>query len=120
MTTFFRINSKVLSKNPTTINNSTTTIQKSERTMDGSLVIDIVANKDVVSVQWDFLSSDDMRKLKTEMSSGGFCTISYFDALTSELKNITAQPGDIKYAPYYDYINDCLMWKDVSISFTER
>lgn len=120
MAVFFRINSKVLSKNPTSINNSITTIQKAERTMDGSMVIDIVANKDVVNVQWDFLSSDDMKKLKTEIDSGGFCTIDYFDALTSELKNITAQPGSIKYSPHYDYVNDCIMWKDVSISFTER
>lgn len=120
MAVYFRVNSKSLSKNPTSINNSITTIQKAERTMDGTMVIDIVANKDVVVVSWDYLSGEDMRKLKTEIESSGFCTIDYCDPLTNELKNIVAQPSGLKYSPHYDYTTDSIMWKSVSVSFTER
>ena len=120
MEILFKINSKSLSKNPTSINNSLTTIQKAERTMNGTMVIDIIENKYVVTVNWNYLSNEDMKKLQAEIKSSGFCTIDYLDPESEDLKNIIAQPTGFKYAPHYDYSSDSIVWKDVSVIFTER
>lgn len=117
---FFKINSKSLTKNPTLITTTKTPIQSSDRTMDGTMVIDIIAIKDVVSVEWAVLGKDDMLKLKNETKDGGFVSIDYWDMDTSQMKNITALPSNITYAPFYDYSTDSVMWKDVKITFTEQ
>ena len=51
MIDFFKINSKTLSKNPTSITHSQTKVQSSDRTMDGTMVIDIIAIKKVINVE---------------------------------------------------------------------
>ena len=119
MEVFFKINSKTLSQNPTSISNNVTNIQKAERTMDGTMVIDVIATKDVITANWNFLSAEDMKKLQDEIKSSGFCTIDYYDP-TDGMKNIVAQPSGLKYAPHYDYATDSIIWKDISVSFTER
>jgi len=117
---YFKINSKNLSQNPSKIKTSTQKIQKSERTIDGTMVIDLVAIKNSVQVSWDILSSDDLKKLLNEIKSG-FVTINYVDASVDEdTKTIVAQPGDISYSPFYDYGSSSIVWKDVSITFTEK
>ncbi|MBQ7798302.1 MAG: hypothetical protein IJ371_04190 [Clostridia bacterium] len=120
----FKINSQTLSKNPSTMKNGKTKIQKSDRTMDGTLVVDIIAYKDTVTFTWDFLSNDDLKVLINEITAKALCTIEYKDVKlttdSSELKTIVAQPGDISYAPHYDYATDSIIWKSVSLTFTER
>ena len=117
----FKINSKMLSKNPSSITHSQTRVQSSDRTMDGTLVIDIIAIKDVVNVEWKILSIEDMQKLTNELTGGGFVTIDYLDSTTNgEFKNVLALPGNLSYLIYYDYRTDSILWKDVKISFTER
>jgi len=120
MAIYFKINSKTLTKNPTSISNSVTNIQKAERTMNGEMVIDVIATKDVITVNWDYLDNNDMKKLQDEIKASGFCTIDYYDPSEEGLKNITAQPTGLKYAPYYDYSTDTIIWKDISVSFTEK
>jgi len=119
----FKLNSKTFERNPSSITQSKTKIQSKDRTLDGTMVVDIVAIKDVVNVEWSIMYSTDFRKLINELSDGGFCTIDYFDGdSTSEsvLKNVTVIPGDVSYEQFYDYTTDSIIWKNVKVSFTER
>ena len=121
MIDFFKINSKTLSKNPTSITHSQTKVQSSDRTMDGTMVVDIIAIKKVINVEWKILSKEDMFKLATELESGNFVTIDYIDtSISNETKTIVALPGNLAYSPYYDFATDSVVWRDVKISFTEK
>lgn len=120
---FFRINSEQLSKNPSSVKNGRTKIQKQDRTMDGTMVVDIIAYKNTVTFTWDVLSDADLRKLLTEITGVSFCNIEYRDAQSvdsTQLFQIEAFPGDISYQPHYDYASDSIVWTSVSITFTER
>ena len=121
MIEFFRINSKSLSKNPSSISHSQSKVQSTDRTMDGTMVVDIIAIKNIVNVEWKYLSREDMAKLKAELDTGNFVTIDYIDTTSSmEEKTIIALPGNLSFAPYYDYSTDQVIWKDVKINFTEK
>lgn len=120
---FFKINSKTLSKNPTTYKSNKTKVQKSDRTMDGTLVVDIITHKDTITFTWDYLPDADLRLLIKEVTAKSFCTIEFLDAqseVSGALRSMVAQPGDISYTPYYDYASDSILWKGVSVAFTER
>ena len=88
---FFKINSKTLTKNPSSISHSITKIQNQDRTMDGTMVVDIIAIKNVVNIEWKLLDKEDMTKLKSEIESGNFVTIDFWDSETETnetMKNI--------------------------------
>ena len=111
---FFKINSKTLSKNPTDIENGKMTLQNAERTIDGTLSVDIIAVKDKVTFYWDYMTDIDFKKLKGEIEQRAFATIEYYD---ESYKSVTANAEDISYSPYYS--KGTLIWKDVSLSFVE-
>lgn len=118
----FKINSQSLSKNPSSMKSGLTRIQKTDRTMDGTLVTDIIAYKNTITVTWDFLQDADLRALVSELKIRAFCTIEYQDPQSSdisELRTITAQPGDLSYQAHYDYGLGEIVWKAVSVTFTE-
>jgi hypothetical protein len=118
-----KLNSKTFEKNPSSITQTKTKIQNTDRTLDGTMVVDIVAIKNVVNVEWSIMYNTDFRNLINEISNSGFCTIDYFDGdSTAELvlKNITAIPSDISYEQFYDYQTNSIIWKNVKVSFTER
>ena len=119
---FFRVNSKALSRNPTSVEHGKQKLQNSDRTIDGTLVIDLIAVKDKVTFSWDYMRDSDLRILMVEVQNTAFCTVSYFDSSAAEntMKTITAAPDDISYAPFYNSRTASVMWKDVSISFIER
>ena len=120
---YFKINSKTLTKNPSSITHSYTKVQNQDRTMDGTMVVDIVAIKNVVNVEWKFLDKEDMLKLKNEIESGNFVTIDYWDTDTSSaetMKNITVTVTSFTFSPFYDYSINNISWKDIKLSFTER
>lgn len=55
---FFKINGKSI-KAPTEISISYEELDKAERTVDGTMVVDIVGTKRRVDVSWEYLSTDD-------------------------------------------------------------
>ena len=119
MAEFFRINSKAI-KAPTEITCSADSLDKEERTVDGTMVVDLVGSKRKLDVSWEFLSKEDMKLLSAETKSGTFVTVTYNDSTTGELTSMTARAKDLQYQPYYDWAKSRLMWKGVSISFVER
>ena len=119
MAEFFRINSKIV-KAPKEITCSAESLDKEERTMDGTMVVDLVARKRKIDVNWEYLSKADMQILANETKSGTFVTVTYHDNATGELVSMVARVKDFQYQPYYDWAKSRLMWKGVTISFVER
>ena len=57
MAVFFKINSKTI-KAPTELTCTTEVLDKSERTMDGTMVVDVIGRKRKVEVAWKYLSNE--------------------------------------------------------------
>lgn len=115
---FFKINDKRI-KSPTELTVSPEVLDKTERTVDGTLAVDIVGTKRKVDVSWEYLSKEDMRELTGAIGKGKFARISYHDNATGELETITARSEGITYQPHYDWAKGKIMWKSVAVTFTE-
>ncbi len=117
----FKINSKTLSQNPTEIEQSKFRIEKSDRTIDGTLVVDIIATKNKVTFSWSHMSDSDLKKLTAEIQASAFVTVEYADPdAVSGLKSLVGESGDLSYKPHYNTRTQAVEWKDVKVSFTER
>ena len=116
MAVFFKINSKTI-KAPTELTCSTEVL---ERTMDGTMVVDVIGRKRKVEVSWKYLTKEDMGLLTSETKSGSFVTIDYNDPETGKLTSMTARPQDLSCQPRYDWVKGKIMWASVSIAFVER
>ena len=116
---FFKINSKTI-RSPTEITVSQEVLDKTERTMDGTMVVDVIGKKDKVDVTWDYLPDADLKLLSAEIRGSVFGTVTYNTAETSEPKTITARAEGLTYMPFYDWPKKRLLWQSVSVSFAER
>lgn len=116
----FKINSKTLSRNPSNIEYSTLRLEKSDRTIDGTLIVDLIAIKDKVSFTWNYLPDADLKKLVGELKLATFSTIEYVDVESDDgqLKTLIAESGDILYKPRYNARTKTLDWVDVKVAFT--
>lgn len=119
MTEFFKINGKTI-KPPTEISFSFENLDKEERTLDGTMVVDLIAQKRKVDVSWEYLSKEDMAILSAETRNGVFVAVSYNDNSTGALTTMTARPQSLTYQPHFEWAKNRLIWKSVSISFVER
>lgn len=116
---FFKINGREI-KAPTEITVSLEILDKSERTIDGTLVVDIVGEKRKVDVNWEYISKEDMTTLTKAISGYKFVEISFHDNSTGSLTTMIARSEGLTYQPHYDWSKAKIMWKSVSISFTEK
>lgn len=119
----FKINSKTLSKNPTSIEQGKFKLQQTDRTINGTMVVDIIAIKNKVTLQWDYMSDSDLRKLLAEIDSTAFPTIEFTDPKSlapNPLITITADTSNIDYSPHYDTKSQSIFWKDVRVGFIEK
>ena len=116
----FKINSKTLSRNPTDISQSKYKLQKTDRTIDGTLVADIITVKNKVSFTWDYLTTDDLKKLIAEVNADTFPTVEYTDPDSTTLKQITGHADNITYIPHCDSRTGTIIWKEVKASFEEK
>ena len=116
---FFKINGKKI-KAPTELTVSPEVLDKAERTVDGTMVVDIVGTKRIVDVSWEYLSKEDMTVLTKAVGGDKFAEITFHDNGTGDLVTLTARSEGLTYAPHYDWAKAKLMWKSVSVSFTER
>ncbi len=116
---FFRINSKTLTRNPTEISHTKVNVETSDRTINGTMVVDLIAVKNKVSFVWDYLNQQDMLKLLGELTGNTFQEIEFIDN-GGELVQITAHSGDVSYAPYYSGGTSGLKWVNVKLTFEEK
>lgn len=117
----FKINSKTLSRNPTSIEQGKFKIQQSDRTINGTMVVDIIAVKNKVNFSWNYMSDSDLRKLLNEINSQTFVTVEYKDPDNeNDLKSMIAETSEISYRPHYDNMTQSVIWKEVKVEFLER
>ncbi len=116
---FFKVNGKRI-KAPTELTVSSETLDNVERTVDGTMVVDIVGVKRKVDVCWEYLSKEDMTTLAKSVDGDKFTEISYNDNFTGNLVTMTARSEGLTYQPHYDWVMGKIMWKCVSVSFTEK
>lgn len=116
---FIKINSKSI-KQPNEITLSFESLDKFERTMDGTMVVDLIGKKEKVDVRWNYLSDTDMKMLSNEVKGGSFVSVDYCSAENTPMKTIIARATDLQYMPYYDWARKRLMWQNVFVSFSER
>lgn len=116
---FFKINGKTI-RQPKEITVSPEVLDKSERTADGTLVVDIIGTKRKVDANWEYMTAEDMKTLQTETGGGAFSELTFHDNATGELITMTARSDGITYMPHYDWAHGKIMWKSVSVSFKER
>jgi hypothetical protein len=119
----FKINSKTLSRNPSSIEQGKLKIHQSDRTINGTLVIDLIAMKNKVTVFWNYMPDADLRLLLNEINNTSFPIIEYTDPKTETpdfLKSMTADVSDISYMPHYDATTQSILWKDVKVDYIER
>jgi hypothetical protein len=116
---FFQINGRTITS-PTDINYSYEELDKVERTIDGTMVIDEIGKKKKIEVSWNYLTKEDMTILNTEASASGFVTINYRNNTDGNITSMTAKAQDFSYSPGYDWVHDKVIWRSVSVSFVER
>ena len=116
---FFKINGKTI-KAPTDLSFSQEILDKAERTVDGTMVVDVIGTKRKVDVSWEYLSKEDMTTLTAAVKSDKFCEISFHDNGTGQLVTMSARSEGLTYQPHYVWAKSRLMWKSVSVSFSER
>lgn len=116
---FFKINSKTI-QSPTEITVSEEDLNKAERTMDGTMVIDVIGKKTKLDVNWEYLRKEEMQLLRSVVNGGTFVTVSYHSPETGEMVTMTAQAEGFSFQPYYDWAKGELLWRGVSVSFTEK
>lgn len=115
---FFQINGKNITS-PKEISHSSDILDKIERTMDGTMVVDIIGKKERIDVSWDYLSKDQMMILNNEVKASNFITISYRSIEDGSLITLLTVFKDLTYSPGYDWVGNKVIWKNVSISFEE-
>ena len=116
---FFKINSKSI-KQPNEITLSFESLDKFERTMDGTMVVDLVGKKEKVEVRWNYLPDADMKLLASEIKSGSFVSIDYASAEQQTIKTIIVRATDLQYMPFYEWAKKRIVWQSVVVSFSER
>lgn len=116
---FFKINGKAI-KSPTEISISYEELDKAERTVDGTMVVDVIGTKRRVDVSWEYLSKEDMTVLANAVNSGIFTGVSFHDNTTGNIISITARGESLAYMPQYNWSKGKLIWKTVSVIFREK
>lgn len=109
-------------KEPTSISFKKYNIANQERTMDGSLVVDFIASKEMIEVTWDVLNDTDFQDLllliEKKQADNGFYSVKYLKPSSENLETITAYTEQVTYYPYF-LAGGSVVWRDVSISFVE-
>jgi hypothetical protein len=116
---FFKINGITIAA-PKELKVSFETLDKTERTMDGTMVVDIIGEKRKVDVAWEYLSKEDMATLSNAARNTALATISFHSKETGQLVTMEARGENLSYAPHFDWARNRLMWKSVSIVFREK
>lgn len=116
---FFKINNKTISS-PKEISHSYEILDKTERTLNGTLVVDIIGKKKQIDVTWEYLSKEDMTILTEEVNTNTFQDIEYIDPETGEATTMVGRLKDFTYSPGYDWVNTKVRWNNVTVSFVEK
>lgn len=116
---FFKINNKEVAS-PKEINISYEVLDKTERTLDGTLVVDVIAKKKKLDISWEHLTKEAMAMLVAEVNTNTFQDIAYRDTLTGELTTLVGKVKDFSYSPGYDWVHNKVRWQSINLSIVEK
>ncbi|MBQ8749309.1 MAG: hypothetical protein IJZ29_02420 [Clostridia bacterium] len=86
--------------------------RNTERSLDGTLYVDLVYQKEALEINWDYLSDSDFQQLKSSVNPKEVVQISYLnnDAKDYYVESIDATPF---------IIDDEIAWQAVQVKVVE-
>lgn len=106
-------------KTPTELKVGSFLITKSERTADGSMVMDIIAEKRRLDCSWSLITAADFQQILSLLRGQAFHAIIYPDPELGEETTITAYRGDTG-SEVGQQISGTRYWREVQIALIER
>lgn len=92
-------------------------INNAERSLDGTMNIDVIARKINLEVSWSVLSSENMSIVSGIGNRAGTFEVTYISPDSSAEKTIVAYAADLSSTPFF--IGKELKWKDVALKLVE-
>lgn len=93
-------------------------ISKAERTAAGTMVIDRIATKRKIELNWKNLSKEDVSQV-LQLVSSVFFTVDYIDPQEGDWRSGTFYCGDRNIGAL-DYIDGNIRYKDIKFNLIER
>lgn len=108
----------------TNINFGKERITKEQRSMNGLMIVDVIAIKDTIELSWNFMKISTLNQIKKIVENyeqiffDVEITMTESGSSKQHTINKTVFLSDITYVPYF-YDNG-LIWRDIVIKFTEQ
>jgi len=93
-------------------------ISKANRTAAGTMIIDRIATKRKIELNWKHLSKEELAFVLSKVSDV-FFTVEYIDPETNSNKTGTFYCGN-RSCGAMDYIDGNIRWKDIRFNLIER
>lgn len=93
-------------------------ISNAERNAQGEMMIDRVATKRKLEIEWKSLKPESMSTLLNAVKEI-FFDVTYPDPMTGGIETKTFYVGD-RSVPMYNYNNGDIRWEGVKMNFIER
>lgn len=94
-------------------------ISKAERTADGTMTMDIIAEKRRLDLRWPLIKDTELQQILSLLKSRTFHEVTYPDPEYGENHTIIAYRGDGRSVPG-KRVEGTRYWQDVSISLIEQ
>lgn len=96
-------------------------ISNAERTMNGRMVMDIIAIKRQHTLKWESISAPDLKVVLDLLEATTFQSLSYPDPQSATgQRTITVYTGDIKLGNFYNDHAGIRIWTEVTIGLVEQ
>lgn len=92
---------------------------RAERTASGKMVMDIIAIKRKLYLEWEIIEESELKKIMDTLESRTFHTVTYPDPQKGENHTITAYVGDMDQEAWQK-ISGTRYWRNVSFSLIEQ
>lgn len=93
-------------------------ISKAERNAAGTMIIDRIATKRKIELNWKYLSKEDVGDVLQRISDV-FFLVDYIDPQVGDWRNGTFYSGDRSIGAL-DYFNSNIRYKDIKFNLIER
>lgn len=93
-------------------------LSKAERNARGTIIIERIATKRKIELEWSYLNKDDLSMVLNLVNSV-FFTVDYIDPQTNGWRKGTFYVGD-RSVGALDYRNGVIRYKDIKFNLIER
>lgn len=94
-------------------------ISRSERMADGTMTMDIIAEKRRLDLSWPIIKDADLQQILSLLKNKAFHTITYPDPESGDAHTITVYRGDVSTVTGHR-LEGSRYWRDVSIALIEQ